>query len=366
MDPYTPSNLSENFCQGVVFPNMTLHRIPANLFGLLVTAAIINSIAWPFTVFLNVLVVLVVKTKRRLQTCSNVILACLAVTDLMVGLVVQPLYLTITVLLLQGKEFDEFCAILYVFVACFATSASISLYHLALIGGERYFTIKYSFTNESLMTKTRLMIGSALVWIVHVLSIASSQGRIILVYSTPIVVLLVIVFQVLVYREARRQEQRILAQQVSFEARIKFAKEKKALKLTATILGAIFGCFAMPILVMFLMRFIDGEKISSAVKTAARHIGFLPPILNSVINPIIYTVKNKQFRIAFIAVLLRKSYQEATALEQRILRAGNNAVGPHTRHRQAEIKRHEQNGLGRNQVSREDNPGPNPGVNLAI
>ena len=100
------------------------------------------------------------------------------------------------------------------------------------------------------------------------------------------------------------------------------------------------------------------KKISSAVKTAARHIRFLPPILNSVINPIIYTVKNKEFRIGFIELLLRKSYQEASALEQRILRAGNNAVGPHTRHRQAEIKRHEQNGQGRNQVPREDNPGP--------
>ena len=357
MNPFSLSNLSENFCQGFVFPNVTLHRIPANLFGLLVTAAIINSIAWPFTVFLNVLVVLVVKTKRRLQTCSNVLLACLAVTDLMVGLVVQPLYLNITVFLLQGKEFDEFCAITYLFAACIRTSASISLYHLALIGGERYFTIKYCFTNESLITKTRLMIASALVWIVNVLLIVSSQGRGILVYSTPIVVLLVIVFQVLVYREARRQEQHILAQQVSFEARTKFKKEKKALKLTATILAAVFGCFAMPILVIFLMRFIDAEKISSGVKTAARYSGMLPVILNSVINPIIYTVKNKQFRIAFIEVLLKKSYQEASAYEGRLFGPRNNAVGPQTRP-QAEInERDEQNDQCRNQEFKEDNPG---------
>ena len=75
---------------------MSMQRYPANLFGLLVTAAIINSIAWPFTVFLNMLIVLVMKTKRRLQTHSNVLLAHLAVTDLMTGLVVQPLYLAIT------------------------------------------------------------------------------------------------------------------------------------------------------------------------------------------------------------------------------------------------------------------------------
>ena len=349
MNPFTPSNLSEHFCQGVVFPNMTLHRIQANLFGLLVTAAIINSIAWPFTVFLNVMVVLIVKTKRRLQTHSNVLLACLAVTDLMVGLVVQPLYLNITVLLLQGREFNEFCAILYVFVACFATIGSISLCHLALIGGERYFTIKYCFTNQSFMTKTRLIIGSALVWIVHVLSIASSQGIVIVVYW-PVVILLVIVLQVLVYRVARRQEQHILAQQVTFEARTKFTKEKKALKLTATILGAVVGCFGMPTLVLFVLRIIDDEKISTDVKTAARFSVILPMILNSVINPIIYTVKNKQFRIAFIEMLLKKSYQEASAYEGRLFGPRNNAVGPQTR-RQAEIK-------CRNQEFRDDNPGP--------
>ena len=360
MNPFTP--LSENFCQDVFVADSTLHGIPSNLFGFLVTAAIINSIAWPFTLFLNVLVVLAVKTKRRLQTHSNVLLACLAVTDLVVGLVVQPLHLTITIFLLQGKGFNEFCAIGVAFTACVITSASTSLYHLALISGERYFTIKYCFINESLITKTRLMIGSALAWIVNVLSNVLPQGRVILLHSASIVFLLVIVFQVLVYREARRQEQHILAFQVSFEARTKFAKEKKALKLTATILAAVVGCFAVPMLVMVFIRYIYGEEISSGVKTAARHIGLLPTILNSVINPIIYIMKNKQFRIAFIEILLRRSYQEASVYEGRLFGPRNNAVEPQTAHLQAEIKRDEQNGQDRNQVLREDNPGRHPEV----
>ena len=158
MNPITPSNLSEHFCRGFFFTDVPLQRFPTNLFGLLVTAAILNSIAWPFTVFLNTLVVLVLRTKRRLQTHSNVLLACLAVTDLMAGLVVQPLYLIITIFLLQGKGFDEFCTMSDAFTISFVTLGSISLYHLALIGGERYFTIRYCFVNESLITKTRLII----------------------------------------------------------------------------------------------------------------------------------------------------------------------------------------------------------------
>ena len=201
-----------------------------------------------------------------------------------------------------------------------------------------------------------ILIGFALVWIVNLLSIVSPQRGVILVYSAPIGILLVIVFQVLVYREARRQEQYILSQQVSFEARTKFAKEKKALKLTATILAAVVGCFGTPLLVMVFFRNINGEDVSSGVKTASRHIGMLPIILNSVINPIIYKVKNKQFRIAFIEILLRKSYQEATAMEGRLFGPRNNAVEPQTK-RQAEMKVQENNDHGRNQGLMEDNPG---------
>ena len=109
---------------------------------------------------------------------------------------------------------------------------------------------------------------------------------------------------------------------------------------------------------MVFFRIIYGEKISSGVKTAARYSGMLPMILNSVINPIIYTVKNKQFRIAFIEMLLKKSYQEASAYEGRLFGPRNNAVGPQTR-RQAEINEwDEQNGQCRNQELREDNAAP--------
>ena len=84
-------------------------------------------------------------------------------------------------------------------------------------------------------------------------------------------------------------------------------------------LAAVVGCLGMPTLVLFLLRIIDDEKISSDVKKAARFSGILPMILNSVINPIIYTVKNKQFRIAFIEMLLKKSYQdEASTNEGRL------------------------------------------------
>ena len=42
---------------------------------------IINIMACPFTVLLNVMVIMAVKRRTRLQTNSNILLACLAATD---------------------------------------------------------------------------------------------------------------------------------------------------------------------------------------------------------------------------------------------------------------------------------------------
>jgi len=80
-------------------------------FGLLVAAAVLNLATCPFTILLNALIMIAVKTKRRLQTHPNILLACLALTDLMAGLVVQPLHTTTTIFLLQGKDSQDFCHI---------------------------------------------------------------------------------------------------------------------------------------------------------------------------------------------------------------------------------------------------------------
>ena len=58
---------------------------------------------------------------------------------------------------------------------------------------------------------------------------------------------------------------------------------------------------------------------------AVREVGLLPLLLNSVINPIIYTVKKQPFRIAVIELLSEKSFQEAQAFDGRLF--GSKASG---------------------------------------
>ncbi|KAL9980178.1 hypothetical protein ACROYT_G008727 [Oculina patagonica] len=59
----------------------------------LIFLAGINIVTFPFTAVLNALVIIAVKTKARLRANkSNILLAFLATTDLMVGVIIQPLF----------------------------------------------------------------------------------------------------------------------------------------------------------------------------------------------------------------------------------------------------------------------------------
>jgi len=55
----------------------------------------IDSVVVLPTIFLNAVVIFAVATRSRLQSNSSILLACLAGTDLMSGLVVQPLTIAV-------------------------------------------------------------------------------------------------------------------------------------------------------------------------------------------------------------------------------------------------------------------------------
>ena len=134
--------------------------------------------------------------------------------------------------------------------------------------------------------------------------------------------------QIFVYKEARRHEKQVLSQQFSMEAREKFKQERKALKLTTIILVIIFLCRLLPLIFVFVTWLLFSQAFSPHAKTLVRHLALLPVIINSFLNPVIYTVRKKEFRVAFLELLLRKSLQEAEAFHRRLFGSGNNTVRP--------------------------------------
>ena len=87
------SNLTSKFSNTIVDQELSSLAKASYIISI-----IFNSIACPFTVLLNVLVILAVKSRPRLQSKPNILLACLAVTDAMNSLVAQPAFISATTL----------------------------------------------------------------------------------------------------------------------------------------------------------------------------------------------------------------------------------------------------------------------------
>ena len=263
---------NESECKSFVFKTAPLQYSSQDPFYVfLVATAVLNLAACPFTIFLNALVMIAVKTKRRLQTHPNILLACLALTDLMVGLVIQPIHTAMTIFLLQGKDALEFCDIhlafaVFLLIFSFATNC-----HLLLISGERYLAIRHTFTHATVVTRARLILSSAVLWIAAIVfSLVIWYLTIFFFICTAIVLSSIFLLHILVYKEARRHEKQILSQQVSMEARAKFNQEMRALKLTSIILVTLFICCFSPLIFLFGTWLLFSEAFPPHAKALER------------------------------------------------------------------------------------------------
>ncbi|XP_078362269.1 melanocyte-stimulating hormone receptor-like [Oculina patagonica] len=299
----------------------------------LIFLAVINIVTCPFTAALNTLVIIAVKTKARLRANKpNILLACLATTDLMVGVIVQPLFAALLINLLLGKATAGSCALQNVASFVSMVLCNTSLIHLALISGERYLAMKHTFAYSiGLVTEARLLIGSALVWffslIFHISFFVNWTVFYVIIYTFISLSLAIITFcQITVYGEVRRHEREISTQQVTEEARQKFLKDKKAFKLTAVVISVLFVCYG-PNFVFRLILIKYQSYMSIQTVYACLLSTVFVTILNSLLNPLIYSVRMRQFRVAFIELTCRTvNIAEAEEIEMRVFSSRPNAV----------------------------------------
>ena len=111
---------------------------------------------------------------------------------------------------------------------------------MVLLSAERYVAIKQPFIYEAQVTEVRIIIGSALAWTVAVCLYNKNLFIIaILVVFQMLLAVVTVYFNISVYKEVRRQEKQIPANQVSLEAKEKILKNKKAFYTTLNLVVVI-------------------------------------------------------------------------------------------------------------------------------
>ena len=250
---------------------------------------IINSIMCPFTVVLNVLVIMAMKRRPRLQSYSNILLACLAATDAVNGLVAQSSFILWMILKLLGMT-NQKMVLIFHNSALRASLVSSSL-HLMLVTCERLVAIKFTIHYPYVITKQNIKVAVTAFWILAISSEVLKNlidqtiiSNTVTALSLFACVLFVAISYVMLYRETRRHEKKIETQQLPQEEVERFAKESKALKTTVYVVGAVVMCL-LP--AAFLLLSVVGRQ---KLQQSLLFLVYTPWIrtcgmLNSLLNP---------------------------------------------------------------------------------
>ena len=194
----------------------------------LVALTVINLLAVLPTVLLNSLVIVAVATRHRLQSNSNVLVAWLAGTDLLNGLVNQDIEIALE--LSRISSHGPFCNLEKVSAVARIGYFFLSVGNLMLISIDRYISIKQPLRYETIVTKQRISTGLILAWAVglfitiHELTMAvidSGTDLYFLYMKMSYIIMLLLVLAAIVvicytncyiFSESRRQKKRLLTE----------------------------------------------------------------------------------------------------------------------------------------------------------
>ena len=198
----------------------------------LVALICIDIIAALPTILLNALVIFAVATRHRLRNNGTILLACLAGTDLLTGLIVLPFSFSLNLKRLLGV--GPFCSPEKALMVTITMVAFASFTHLVVISIDRYIAIKYPLRYQDIVTETRIIISVVLAWVFTLLMTIKEVALALIdsesiysIYSqvnTLIEIVIMTLFTAAVlwsygyiYSETRRQVKRLKAEQLPQE-----------------------------------------------------------------------------------------------------------------------------------------------------
>ena len=304
-----------------------LHQPSSLTQAFLIIITVVHILTFPLTAALNALVMFAVKMNSRLRAHkSNIGLALLALTDFFVGVLAQPAFIALIITLLVDDDSSRSCTLPNFTIAVSRIGVSVSLVHTVLISGERYLAIRHLFAYFSLVTEARLLVASVLAWLLSItlhIPVTVNESVFLPIKNTlyGLCVVLIIFCHVTVYLEIRRHQKHIAAQQVTEEAREQFQKDKKAFKVTFIIIVVLMLC-SFPIVTFTEVLRIYRGKLSLGVFYIYFFLATLMASLNSFFNPLIYTFRLREFRVALIGLICRTvNIAEAEQMEMKIFGA---------------------------------------------
>lgn len=128
--------------------------------------SIINGFFCPVAVIGNFAVLFIIFRTAWLREPSNLLLGCLAVCDMLVGVIVQPSYVSFRL----SENRDNFvpCFVRMTYSTSFFICYGVSFLTLNAISYERYLALALHLRYKALVTRRRILTLAGLIWILNI------------------------------------------------------------------------------------------------------------------------------------------------------------------------------------------------------
>ena len=251
----------------------------------------------------NALILVALRNVSSIYPPTKLLFRCLAVTDLCVGLICQPLYVYLTI----GNSIRE---LWYVYFFFYVVLLAVSPLTSAAISVDRLLALLLGLRYRHVVTLRRVRVVMACVWFIavsnaslrlvnviqfkyKVLSACSFWTFIALIMVSIIVSLFSYIKIFFTFRHQQAQVRDHVQPEQSSRVRsvLNIARYKKTVYTVAWIQFAMLACYGPYIVMAFLWSFgiIDYSKI-------AGEVFFCLVFLNSSLNPVLYCWRIKDVR----------------------------------------------------------------------
>lgn len=274
-----------------------LDRISGNLFISL------NFVSGTFAVGGNTLVLMTVFKTRSLRKPSFFFVASLSLADLFVGLIVNPIYVAITILGVWVSDHPLYKVENFLWIQTLAATS----FNLLVISCDRYLAIVHALRYNSMMTNKKAFVLIGVTWLSSVLlalifSLFMKQdfddelwfATVVITFLLPLFIIIYCYYHI--FKAARTQVAHM--NEVNFEASAQAMKKHKTAKVIAVIITLFVASFA-PNLVFAALGLTSSSHCQKL--TVYRHWSWaiFLAYTSSCVNPWIYALKTREFRTAF-------------------------------------------------------------------
>lgn len=261
----------------------------------------------------NSLVIAAVYKTRQLRSVTNIFMTSLAVTDGLVGALCLPLYMAFTVTEIENAEIHQS------FKGLDTITGVTLIVHLMDISIDRYTCVQYPFTYSKIMSRTKCVVLIAFGWLYGIFNYSLSfipnlspitRMLILMIIAYFLPLCLIIAAYVSIARVAGKQARRIKGLANDNKSTLtSFLKEVKAASVLAVVITAFILCWSGTFIMN--LKFVICRHCSScdcAVPTqqAINAVKMLQ-YSSSLLDPLIYTSLNKDFRKAIKKILCARA-----------------------------------------------------------